>query len=326
MTATTARLVKTAAIAILLTASACGSSGPTEPSGDESANTYIGVLAVPGGGGLGGIVQLQASEGATASRPFGTLGVAFNRLLDQIVPSLWAQATVPATGTLVTDSAQVVQLTGTVADGLYQVGGGGYTISAAVDDQGSVSGSGSAPGGLSASLSPAASPPATSPVPNNPSGSYTGTFEINTVLRHRNTNTQGAPMGGCNLNIVMNGTLAMEIESLGDGRVEAHLTSSWQERGVPGGSCTHQHTTLNLGPSGLDFIGPASNLQLGRTESGTVAQGIVTRTEGFSGAISGNTIVGTVYRAFNYTTPIPGGTHMEAWPTSTTTVTLTKQQ
>lgn len=81
--------------------------------------------------------------------------------------------------------------------------------------------------------------------------------------------------------------------------------------------------------SGLDFQGPVTNLQAGRIETGVGGNGLgtITRTQGFSGVVSGNTILGTVSRSFNFTTPIatnPGETHFEGYPVSSASVTLTR--
>ena len=78
--------------------------------------------------------------------------------------------------------------------------------------------------------------------------------------------------------------------------------------------------------SGLDFTGSATNLQLGRVNSGPSGAGTVIRGEAFSGAISGSTIVGTVSRSFNFTTSTsnPGEIHVESYPNSGASVTLTR--
>ena len=174
----------------------------------------------------------------------------------------------------------------------------------------------------------AATPPVTStPAPADPTGTYTGSYRIDTVQTFRDRFQSGTTntTSSCTFNISITGTLKMDVANKGNGQVSAHLTATSLEAETAR-TCSFPFTSPGSGSSGLDFQGPATNIQMGRTNSGPVSNGTVTRIEGFSGAIGGNSIVGTVQRSFNFTTTTSaaGQTHIDSYPSSSASVTLTK--
>ena len=97
--------------------------------------------------GLGGTIQLTAPRNASAGLRSDDTGIGLARMLAWLEPSLRAQASGAATGTLVTTNSDVILLTGTYAAGVFNVTGGGYTITATVTG-GVIAGTGTAPGAL----------------------------------------------------------------------------------------------------------------------------------------------------------------------------------
>lgn len=325
-------------LAPLLAASCGGGSSTTAPSSSSTSTTttptstatvpttYLGALSVAGGSDLGGTLQLKASQGLLAEAHIERALPSLAQVGAWLVPALQAQSGVSATGTLVTTGGSVVPLTGTYSTGTFNVSGGGYTISATVSG-GNIAGTGTAPGGLSAVVSaptPAAAP---TPAPADPSGTYRGSVRIDAVEIFRNTFASGAVNTNCTFNLAITGNLTIEVQNVGNGQVGAHLTSTWQEAETSR-SCAFAFTPPGtLAARALDFQGSATNIQMGATESGAAGQGTLVRTQGFSGAIGTGQIVGTISRSFNFTTPTsnPGEVHVEAYPTSSATVTLTRQ-
>ena len=311
---------------------ACGKStstptSPTTTTATASPITYLGNLSVSGAANLGGSLQLTASQSATAARiADGRRGV-LSRIHAWVEPTLHAQARVAATGMLITTGGAAVPLSGTFSAGVFSMAGGGYGLTATVSG-GGISGSGTAPGGLPTVVSAQAPPPPAVPPPSDPSGTYRGSFRIDTVLVFRNTFPSGG-VSQCTFNLAIIGTLTMDLQNLGSGQVKGHLAANWQETEVSR-TCSFAFTGVGVMTSGIDFQGPVTNLQVGRVESGTGGgdgRGTITRTQGFSGVVSGNTILGTVSRSFNFTTPIatnPGETHVEGYPVSSVSVTLTR--
>jgi len=210
---------------------------------------------------------------------------------------------------------------------VFNVTGGGYTITAAVSGAGALTGTGTAPGGLSADVAAAQPPAASQPVPANPAGTYTGSFRIDTVEKYSETNpNQSVPFFTCTVDVAITGTLKLIVTNTGNGQVNGDLASAWTEK--PGATnCGFGFATVSQ-TSGLDYDGPPTNLQFGRTESGLDGFETVTRVHGFSGVISGNTVIGTMFLSLSVT----GKNHQGAgpgnvstgWPTVSTSVTLTK--
>ncbi len=331
--ARTARLVGVAAVILGVSlSSACGggsgsSSSPTSPSSSTAAavpNTYLGTLTVPGNSSLGGFLQLQASQGLLA----GSLAPAelplFNRVWRFVEPRLLAQAGVAATGSLVIADASVIPLAGTFLNGIFTVTGGGYAITATVSG-GTITGNGTAPGGQTAQVSSPTPAPVTTPAPADPSGTYKGSFRFDTTAAFVNTGVPRTAIN-CNYKVAIAGTLTMDVTNRGNGAVDAHLIASWTETSSPG-TCPVTGV-INIPTSGLDYSGTATSMQFGRLNAGTGpgGTGSLTRGEYFSGAISGNTIVGTVSRSFNFTAPttVAGETHTEGYPVTGVSVTLTR--
>jgi hypothetical protein len=292
-----------AAVLTTLLLAACGGGGDGGGSDDSftgSPNGYLGILSVAGGTELGGTLLLTPVAGGTT-----------------------------ASGSLITVAGGAVPLAGSYSGNGFTLTGGGYAI-AATAGSGGLTGTGTAPGGLQATLSVPAAPPTTAPPPADPSGTYKGSFRIDTVLRFRNTLANGTVTVDCTNIVVITGSLTMEIQNKGGGQVLAHLIAATVETTTPGTCLGSQTNTLAIPFSGLDFQGTGASLQLGRVNSGPGGgdgRGTITRLEAFSGAISGNTIVGTVWRSFNFTTPVfnAGETHVESFPMSGATVILTRQ-
>lgn len=269
-------------------------SSPTEPS---SASTYLASVAFSDT--TSGLLTLTSSGSAAAS------------------------------GSLLPPSGDLVALEGTFADGAFDVSGGGYSFTATVGNTG-ISGMGTAPGGEAATVAPIPLPPGSAPPGSITRGVYRGSFTATTVFSARQTSPSGAVVGACNLSFVLNGTLELEVEEVQGSDVSTHLDLRWTETGTagvgPGG--TTPACGQGTGSSqaiGLDFDGPAGRLQYMRMQTGRSGSGSVTRTQGFSGAPSGNAIVGTVILAYKGTVPIPQGTNTETYPVTRVTVTLTRR-
>lgn len=330
-------LVACTTLAPMLAASCGGGSSTTVPSSSSSTSTmptaaaavpttYLGALSVAGGSDLGGTLQLKASQGLLAEVDTQRARPSLAQLAGWLVPALLAQSGVSATGTLVTTGGSVVPLTGTYSTNTFNVSGGGYTISATVSG-GNIAGTGTAPGGLSAVVSAPAPPAAPTPAPADPSGTYRASVRIDAVEIFRNTFASGSVNTNCTFNLAITGNLTIDVQNAGNGQVGAHLTSTWQEAETSR-TCAFGFTAPGiLTARALDFQGSATNIQMGAAESGPSGQGTVVRTQGFSGAIGTGQIVGTISRSFNFTTSTsnPGEVHVEAYPTSSTTVTLTRQ-
>lgn len=288
---------------ILLTAcggAGGGSAGNTPDPASVSPNAYLGVLSVAGSSDLGGTLLLSPVQGTTA-----------------------------ATGTLVTSTGSPVALSGTYGGSGFNVAGGGYAIVAAVGG-GGLTGTGTAPGGQQATVSAPPGPTVSAPPPADPSGTYKGTFRIETIGLFKNTLANGNVSINCTNSVVIAGSLTMDVQNKGGGQISAHLVAATVDTTTPATCPGTQVGSVSIPFSGLDFQGSATGLQLGRVNSGpggSDGKGFITRIEAFSGAISGTSIVGTVWRSFNFTTPIgtSGETHVEGYPMSSVAVTLTRQ-
>lgn len=301
-------------------ASACGG-GATEPDPETFAKSYLGVLAVNGADGLGGVFQVSTTGTGGGQLARTSLQSRWANLADALVPPLWAQASTPVSGVLMTNAGEVVPLAGTLSGGSVTVSGGGYSINAAAGASGGLVGTGTAPGGLAAAVTAPPIPPVTAPAPADPSGTYTGTFQMTTTLRHRNTAPSGQVVAACNVPVVISGTATLDIERLSNGQLESHLETQWSEIAQGTGTCPAGYTYSMNFFSGLDFIGSAGSLITGRV----LTSGGVTRTEAFTGAVSGNTVVGTIFRSFQYTVPVTGAIHVEGFPNVSAAMTLTRQ-
>jgi hypothetical protein len=165
----------------------------------------------------------------------------------------------------------------------------------------------------------------TSPTPGDLSGTYRGSFRIDTVTEFRNTSANGTVTLRCTFNIALVGTLVIDVENRSGGQVSAHLAANWSESEVSRTCPFASGTALQLS-SGLDFQGPPAALLFNRSLSGPGGGSLtVTRTEGFTGAISGGTITGSISRSFSATGPIPNAEqHFSGYPVSSVAVTLTR--
>jgi len=315
----THHIIASAALAYL--ASACGVGGTTEPDPETFAKSYLGVLAVTGADGLGGVFQVSTAGAGGGQLARTSLQQRWANLADALVPPLWAQAAPAVSGVLMTNGGDVVALAGTVTGSTVTVNGGGYSVSAVAGANGGLVGSGTAPGGLTAAVTAPPTPPVTAPAPNDPSGTYTGTFQMTTTMRHRNTAPSGQVIAFCSVPVVISGTATLDIERLSNGQLESHLDTRWSEVAQGAGTCPAGYTYSMNFLSGLDFIGSSGALVTGRA----LTTGGVTRPEAFTGAVSGNTVVGTIFRSFHYTVPVTGAIHVEGFPNVSATMTLTRQ-
>lgn len=174
-------------------------------------------------------------------------------------------------------------------------------------------------GGGGSSASP------TSPAGSDLSGTYRGSFRIDTVQTFRNTSSNGTVTLSCTFNMALVGTLVIDVENKSGGQVSAHLEANWSESEVSR-TCPFAAGAPGQFFSGLDFQGSAAALVFNRSLSGPAGAGTVARTEAFTGAIlSGGTITGSISRSFSATGPIPNGAqHFEGYPNSSVAVTLTR--
>jgi len=134
------------------------------------------------------------------------------------------------------------------------------------------------------------------------------------------------PFFTCTVDIAITGALKLVVTNTGAGQINGDLESDWTEK--PGATtCGFGFATVSQ-KTGLDYDGPPTHLQFGRTESGLDGSETVTRVQGFSGVISGNTIIGTMSRSLSVIGKNQNGAGpanvSTGWPTATTSVTLTK--
>lgn len=309
--------------------SSCGAEGPTDPEGPRE-RTFTGRLNVQNADSLGGIFHLTTivADGFVDAQP--EENPMFARVRSWFVSLLWAQAGPgTATGSLVANHGEIVPLSGTYSGGSFSVTGGGYAIAANVGATGSLSGTGTAPGGDTGAVSPLYTG-STAPPPSNPTGSYVGTFEMFTTLRSRNVTPTGALIGTCIHPVRITGDLLMHVSQVGQSnQVTGHLDVTWRERPNGGSTCPPGFSHIVDDYYGIDFDGVATGLHPVRTHTGPAGPGNAgsfTRTVGFSGMVSGNTVVGTVFLTMNFTTPVPEGIHTENFsPAPSATVTLTRR-
>jgi len=309
----------------------CGSGEPTVPIPDgPRERTFTARLNVPGADSLGGMFRLTTivSSALSDARAIGT-----PLLAAMLFPSpkvLFAQSNAgEATGSLTTNTGTVVPLSGTYSGSSFQVTGGGYAITASVSSTGTLTGSGTAPGGSTGAVAPLDTT-ATAPPPSNATGSYYGTFDMTTTLRSRNTTAGGALIGTCSFPVRITGNLVMNVTQVSSQspQVTGHLDITWNEQRSGQGSCPP--FTFNQNDyHGIDFDGVVTGLNPARVATyaaGPGNAGKVTRTQGFSGTVSGNTVVGTVYLMMDFATPVPEGMHYEVFaPAPSASVTLTRR-
>jgi len=162
--------------------------------------------------------------------------------------------------------------------------------------------------------------------PGDPSGTYRGTFRIDTVSTFRNTLANGTVTFNCTFNIAITGTLVIDVENKGGGQVYAHLTTTAQESETSR-TCSFPLSARPTGGfAGYDFQGSAASLQLGRTDTGTSGRNALTSSESFAGSIGTGEIAGTFSKSFSGSgaTATPGETHVEGYPLSSASVRLTR--
>ncbi len=307
---------RAARILLLLASGTLACSDNTGPDPSQVVRTYIGLLAVAGQAELGGVIQVSTMPDAP-----GTLAAAVARVTTLVVRPLWAQAPTPVSGVLMTSGGGAVPLSGTVTGTSVALNGGGYTIGGSANAAGGLVGTGTAPGGLSASMAAPPIPPTSTPAPANPTGTYTGTFQMQTTIKNRNTNPSGQVIAACEAPIRISGTLTLHLSRRSDGLLDSHLESRWTEVATSPGSCPPFYSYNQSEYSGIDFLGSTASLVAGKV----LRIGALTKTEAFYGAVSGNTVVGVVHRSYHTTIPIPEGTHVEGWPDVATSVTLTRK-
>jgi hypothetical protein len=309
----------------------CGSKGgPTDPpSTGPTERTFVGVLNVPGADSLGGLFQLTTMVSSASAPSQQRAEYAFARVFDWVVPPLWAQTGTATTGNLLTNSGKLVSLSGTYAGGSFSVIGDGYNITATVGTTGNMNGNATVPGGAPAAVNPVNTAQATAPPPGNPTGTYKGTFEMYTTLKSRNEAPDGRLIGTCNYPLRITGDLTMHVSKPGSSPdVEGHIDMNWREQSAGGSTCPPVFVHNATDYHGIDFEGTVTGLNPVRTltmPAGPGNAGTLVRTQGFSGAVSGNTVIGTVFLTMSFKTPVPEGVHYESFaPAPKVTVTLTK--
>jgi len=304
-----------------------GCHNPAAPAGSSNGtNTYLAVLTVSAASNLGGAIQLSVPRTAVhvLRRDKNTI---LTRALALVAPIVHAQAGATVTGTLVTNIGKVIELTGTYSGGVFSMTGGGYTITATLTGDAAINGTGTAPGDLPAGLVATPPPAAPQPVPANPAGTYNGSFHIDTVQNYSVTHpNQSVPYFTCTVNKAITGTLKLVVTNTTNGHVNGDLSSNWTE--TPGTTtCGFGFASVSRN-TGFDYDGPPTNLQFGLAETGQDGPDHLTRVQGFSGVVSGNTVIGVVSRSFYSTGKNQVGAGpddvVQGWPTATTAVTLTK--
>jgi hypothetical protein len=307
----------------------CGSNAPVIPEGPRE-RTFAGRLDVQSADSVGGLFHLTT---VVSGGPFGTRtreSLSLQSLRIWSATPLWAQSAPGiATGSLVTNNGVTVPLSGTYSGGSFQVMGGGYAIAASLNPAGSLSGSGTAPSGAEGTVSPLY-PPTSAPPPSNATGSYYGTFEMSTNLRSRNTTPSGSLIGVCFFPVRITGNLVMHVtQASQSSQVTGHLDMRWSERRAGPGTCPPAATHNVDDYYGIDFDGVVTGLHPVRTHSGPAGPsgaGRLSRTQGFSGTVSGSTVIGTVFLMMDFSTPVSEGMHYEVFgPAPSAAVTLTRR-
>jgi hypothetical protein len=319
-------------LASLSFAVACGGSesgggSPTTPSPNNPVttpiiNTYTGSVSFRDGAGLLVVRAAGSLVGAQAVSPF-------DGLLDFLVLRLNAQGST-ATGALTLADGTTIPLTGTHAAGTFQLSGGGYSADVTVSN-GALAGSVSTPAGP-ASVTPLGAAAAV-PAPDNPSGTYIGSYEISAAGYH----IVKAPSGAVELNCLrrarITGTVTARIyvPDASPGTWAANIRDDWSESWSNEGTCPpeiFQGTVRPQGPVGLDYTGTMEAIQGTFVDQGTGSFGQrLVRTHTFLGSVTGQTIQARVLKTFKEgpSTVNNNRTAEGGYPLSSTTFTLQKQ-
>jgi len=323
-----ARSVAVPFCALLLLIGCGGADGPTIPEGPRE-RTFTGRLSVQNADSLGGFFHLTTIVTGTFSDA-GPRESPFSLALRAFSPAPFlAQTTGNATGSLMTNGGASVPLAGTYSGGTFQVTGGGYTIDASVNTAGGLTGSGTAPGGDTGAVTPLFT--GTTALPSsNPTGSYTGTFSMTATVRSRNTTNAGTLIGLCQAPVVLSGSVLMNLTRVGTSdQVTGYLEINWTERNSGNGTCPSGFSHNENSFLGIDFDGHSTAIHPFKAysmPSGPGRAGTLTRAHGFSGTVSGNTVVGTLFMTMDFRTPVPEGMHYSAFgPVPSVQVTLTRQ-
>lgn len=146
---------------------------------------------------------------------------------------------------------------------------------------------------------------------------YAGPFQIGTVLTRLGSGNTSQVICSAPVDIV--GTLRIEDRGGGNG----HLFADWTERSSGGGNCALSQADRVDNDISLDTPG---NIQYTRSFSVPVQTGSVTRVLSFSGALRGDTILGTWTMSWGArTTPAANGAFItDAYPPTGASVTLKK--
>jgi len=184
-----------------------------------------------------------------------------------------------------------------------------------------------------------------SPPPANPAGTYSGTFEVETLgsVVNRRVSDNSLELN-CIYSFSIAGTLKVTIPGvLSSGLVQAQLDSSWSEAERPVSCRLGEVQLAIIPPSVLSFTaapspgvayfeGHAGSLVFGHAGQGPNAngQGVITRAETYVGAVSGNTLVMSITRSFQFVNQFTSSTSgpitsVMGHPPVTVLATLTKQ-
>ena len=325
------RLLRLPAFALVCVAVACGKSSPTDPTNSTPASargpgTYVGSVALPGRTGV--LVINTAGSVAWLPRP-DALAVLF----DLVEPRVLAQGST-AGGTLAFDDGTTIWLTGSGGGGSLQLSGsGGYSVTASVSG-GVISGTVTAPAG-SGAVTPLVQITPLVPEPEDPNGTYEGTYAMTTSGYFRNVAEPAQTIQrDCGYSIELIGTLRLEVKGNvpnSGGLRYMDFRDTWRETCTilsPCPGATNFAPTIIEPPGGTGvrslFHKATDVLQFGVEDKFTDPNGATsTRIFAFIGGYTGApTIQGTFVTAANNIVPTNAGRHFEGFPPVQTVVTL----
>lgn len=161
---------------------------------------------------------------------------------------------------------------------------------------------------------------------------YAGPYTINTLITvHAGQN--GVVQFTCSAPGTLTGTLKIQLRQQDNGSVSGSITTEMLQT-FSTGSCTSPPESGFTNKVGGQISGTSGAIQFSESGSSTnqainnSGTGIVSRSFAFSGSLANDVITGTLSTGYTWTITqpvVPGSVYDDAFPLSSTTVTLIKQ-